>query len=293
MRATWLDGCMDYTEVFFCSESWGHCQGTAGTNYLGGMAPPPWSQGLCCGRWEVQVSVVTSEFRVFLWLSGLLLVSCKTKYGVHLDIAGTHLFTHRQTHTLTHARTHTHTHTHTHTQTHILCVCVCVCVCLSLFLSVWMARKGGKSNNDLHWQPCAPVRSRHQHWFVLWLLHVTCVFPCHQSLGLLLSKGWHGTFEHWQQSQLHAVWIAGGMRGWDSLVGKVSDWKVGCIADMHSVFLCDKGFFSQSWLSVHILFLFSYSLCVLKSVSMLKIPNTGSHSIVWTHKNTAPTGKDW
>ena len=51
--------------------------------------------------------------------------------------------------------------------------------------------------------------------------------------------------------------------------------------------------FSQSWLSVQTLLRCPYSprgqQQASKSVRTWKIPSTGSHSIVWTHENTAPT----
>ena len=54
---------------------------------------------------------------------------------------------------------------------------------------------------------------------------------------------------------------------------------------------CGKGFFSQSQLSVQTLLRCPYSPCVQSrgstSVCTLKIPHTGSHTIVWTHENTA------
>ena len=54
---------------------------------------------------------------------------------------------------------------------------------------------------------------------------------------------------------------------------------------------CDKGFFSQIPLSVPTLLRCPCSPWVqfhaLTSVCTLKIPNTGSNTIVWTHENTA------
>ena len=51
-----------------------------------------------------------------------------------------------------------------------------------------------------------------------------------------------------------------------------------------------KGFFSESQLPVHTLLRCPHSPRVQsyasRSVRTLKIPHTGSHTIVWTHKNT-------
>ena len=51
-----------------------------------------------------------------------------------------------------------------------------------------------------------------------------------------------------------------------------------------------KVFFSQSQLSVCAVL--SAALACCTSVCTLKIPSTGSHTIVWAHKNTVHTGRD-
>ena len=51
-----------------------------------------------------------------------------------------------------------------------------------------------------------------------------------------------------------------------------------------------KVFFSQSQLSVCAVL--SAALACCTSVCTLKIPSTGSHTIVWAHKNTVHTGRN-
>ena len=62
------------------------------------------------------------------------------------------------------------------------------------------------------------------------------------------------------------------------------DWKARCNSDSTH----GKGYFSQSPLSLQTIFRNKHNPCVLlhasTSVRMLKIPNTSSHTIVWTHK---------
>ena len=72
------------------------------------------------------------------------------------------------------------------------------------------------------------------------------------------------------------------------------------ITDAGSSPRCGKGFFSQNQkLPVQTLLRCPYSPCVQSHASAsgrtLQIPNTGSHIIVWTHKNTAHAqrNKEW
>ena len=80
-------------------------------------------------------------------------------------------------------------------------------------------------------------------------------------------------------------------------VGRASDWEARCNTDVGSSVhpWCGKGFLSQSQLSVQALLCCSHNLFVSlhasTSVCMLKIPNIGCHTIVWTHKNTTHTGR--
>ena len=59
---------------------------------------------------------------------------------------------------------------------------------------------------------------------------------------------------------------------------------------------CGKEFFSQSYLPVQTLLRCPYSPRVQShaaaSVHTLKIPNSGSHTIVWTNENAAPTERN-
>ena len=84
--------------------------------------------------------------------------------------------------------------------------------------------------------------------------------------------------------------------GRDSSVGRVSDWKSWGNTDMVSSPQCCKGFFSQSHLPVLTLSGCPYSPGVQShasmSVRMLKIPDTGSHTTVWTHKYTTHTDRN-
>ena len=80
---------------------------------------------------------------------------------------------------------------------------------------------------------------------------------------------------------------------WDSSAGRPSDWKARCNTDAGSSPRCGKALFSQSQLPVQTLSWCLHSPCVQShastSVRTLKISNTGSHTIVWTDKNTAHT----
>ena len=64
-------------------------------------------------------------------------------------------------------------------------------------------------------------------------------------------------------------------------------------ADVGSTSQCGKGFFSQNQLSVQILYGSCTATCAIAYIDMhtFKIPSTGSHTLVWTHKNTAGTGR--
>ena len=68
----------------------------------------------------------------------------------------------------------------------------------------------------------------------------------------------------------------------------MSDWKARYNTDSGASPQCSKVCFSQSQHSVQALLRCPYSPCVQShastSVRTLKIPNTGSHTIVWTHK---------
>ena len=71
--------------------------------------------------------------------------------------------------------------------------------------------------------------------------------------------------------------------------------KPGANTDAGSSPRCGKGFFPQRQLSLQTLLRCPYSSHALvqsnasTAVRMLKIPNTGSRAIVWTHENTALT----
>ena len=75
----------------------------------------------------------------------------------------------------------------------------------------------------------------------------------------------------------------------NSSAGRASDWKARRNTDEGSNPRCGKGFVSHSQLSVQTLLRCPYSPLVqshtLTSVRMLKISDTGSRTIVWTHEN--------
>ena len=84
--------------------------------------------------------------------------------------------------------------------------------------------------------------------------------------------------------------------GADNSVSRVSDWKARCNTDMGSSPRCSKGFLSR----VSFRCRFSYGVrtapCVQSHASTyvrtFKIPNTGRHTIVWTHGNTTYTNSN-
>ena len=82
--------------------------------------------------------------------------------------------------------------------------------------------------------------------------------------------------------------------GGDCSAGRASDWRAWHNTDASSNPQCSKGFFSQSQLSVQTLLQCPYSpdvqLHASTLVCLLKIPNTGLHITVWTHKNAAHSG---
>ena len=94
-------------------------------------------------------------------------------------------------------------------------------------------------------------------------------------------------------------------RGWDSSAGSVYDWKTIAILTLVRIPFAAI-FFFLSFFSFFFSFLFfiqstssrdSHTVsvqppCVIawsKSVRTLKIPNPGSHTLVWTHENTLHT----
>ena len=87
-----------------------------------------------------------------------------------------------------------------------------------------------------------------------------------------------------------------GHLGGNSSVDWASDWKARRNTDMGSSPRCGKGFLSWSQLPVWTLSQHLYSLRVQlhasTSVCSSKIPNTGGHTIVWTHKNPTHTGRN-
>ena len=75
-------------------------------------------------------------------------------------------------------------------------------------------------------------------------------------------------------------------KGWDSSLGRGSDWKTRHSTDVGSSPQCDMGFFSPNQLPVQTLTVSIRSPCASSSVCTLKIPDNDSHTIVWTHENT-------
>ena len=88
----------------------------------------------------------------------------------------------------------------------------------------------------------------------------------------------------------------GGTRGMDGSVGRASNWKARRSTDAGSSPCAARILFPQSRFTVQTFSWCPYSPRVQShastSMRTLTIPNTGSHSIVLTHENTAHTDRD-
>ena len=89
----------------------------------------------------------------------------------------------------------------------------------------------------------------------------------------------------WEHKMLEMVQV----KGWDSSAGTASDWKARHNADMGLSPMCSN---NKNSPIVNKISADSPTLPASKPVHTLKIPNTGSHTIVWTHKNTPCTGRN-
>ena len=97
------------------------------------------------------------------------------------------------------------------------------------------------------------------------------------------------------QFRMHGFLVVNPPRGWPHLSksdgGMAAQLVERSTEKPGAILLVWQGIFHPSQLSVLTLLRCPYSPCVLSPASTstctLKIPNAGSHTIVWTHKNTA------
>ena len=140
------------------------------------------------------------------------------------------------------------------------------------------------------------MKSMHHKWCIMfvdekkWQIYRYC--QCHPKSSHEPSCLVSTQLFTWEQTQLdRARW-----GGKNSLVGSASDWKARCNTDRGSSPWCGKGFFSQSQFQMQTLLLWPHSprvqLHASTSVQALKIPNTGSQTIVWRQDSSPHTDRN-